>query len=140
MSYDLMAFRPEAAPEGKKEFSQWYAQQTEWTEDHDYNDPENTSEALKTFIMEMQQTFPSLNDLDDNDDDPKGADYSIGIDVIYVAFGFSEAEDAYTTMFTLAAKHQIGFYDPQSDQVFVPDGVGGLKNMNSTKRTWWKFW
>jgi hypothetical protein len=141
MSYDLMVFRTEAAPEDKKEFAAWYDQQTEWAEDLDYNDPENTSGALKSFFTEMQQAFPSLNGPDEiDDDDPKVTDYSIGNDVIYAAFAFSVAENANITMHSLAGKNKLGLYDPQSDAIFLPDGNGGLKNMNEAKKPWWKFW
>ena len=36
MSYDLMVFETANAPKNKKDFMQWYAQQTEWGEDHDH--------------------------------------------------------------------------------------------------------
>jgi len=39
MSYDLMVFVPEAAPEGREAFMQWYDKLTEWGEGHDYKSP-----------------------------------------------------------------------------------------------------
>lgn len=42
MSYDLMVFRQESAPKNEKAFMDWYNRQTEWTENHSYDDPENT--------------------------------------------------------------------------------------------------
>ena len=38
MSYDLMAFEIFKAPKDKEEFFKWYDKQSEWEEDHDYDD------------------------------------------------------------------------------------------------------
>ena len=38
MSYDLMAFEISKAPKDREEFFKWYDKQTEWEEDHDYED------------------------------------------------------------------------------------------------------
>lgn len=39
MSYDLMVFEKKKAPQKRKDFLDWYEKETEWTEDHGYNDP-----------------------------------------------------------------------------------------------------
>jgi len=39
MSYDLMVFDPTVAPRACKDFMAWYKQQTQWSEDHGYDDP-----------------------------------------------------------------------------------------------------
>ncbi|MGS4343997.1 hypothetical protein ACKUSY_00090 [Myroides odoratus] len=122
MSYDLMVFKKEAAPKQRADFMEWYDHQTEWTEDHDYNDPKNTALELNNWYVEMIQTFPNMNgedreDLDDDDfDDAYESDYSIGKDVIYVAFAWSIAEEAYNKMYELAAKHGVGFFDVSSNE------------------------
>jgi len=61
MSYDLMVFRKEAAPNTRAEFMKWYDRQTKWTEEHSYDDPANTSTDLRNWFMEMIQTFPAKN-------------------------------------------------------------------------------
>lgn len=156
MSYDLMVFRKEAAPITKTEFMDWYEDQTEWTEEHSYDDPANTSTALRNWFMEMIQTFPAMNGpfaSEDDEDNPNVADYCIGRDVIYVAFAWSLAEEAYSTMFKLAEKHGVGFFDASGDNgdIFFPKN-GQLKaiansttNANKssdgeTNKSWWKFW
>lgn len=80
MSYDLIVFQKDAAPQRKKEFMEWYENQTEWTEDHSYDDPANTSDELRNWYVEMQENFPDLNgpDVDEDIGHPNETDYSIG--------------------------------------------------------------
>ena len=155
MSYDLMVFRKQAAPKTRADFMKWYEEQTEWTEEHSYDDPANTSPELRNWFMEMIQTFPAMNGPFANDDDnnPNVSDYCVGKDVIYVAFAWSLAEDAYKTMLKLAEKHGVGFFDASSDNgdILFPDN-GKLKpidnpTINSNglsggqeNKPWWKFW
>lgn len=115
MSFDLMVFDKEAAPQNKADFIQWYEKQTEWTEDHDYEDPAHTTVALRNWFMDMISVFPPLNgpyaigDIDD----PKTTDYGVGTKVIYAAFSFSEAKAACHTAKAFAVKHNVGLFDPQ---------------------------
>jgi len=155
MSYDLMVFRKEAAPKTRAEFMKWYQEQTEWTEKHSYDDPANTSTELRNWFMDMIQTFPAMNGpfSSQNDDNPNFSDYSIGKNVIYVAFAWSLAEQAYSKMVELAEKHGVGFFDVSSDNgdILFPDN-GKLKPIDNPtpkpnsstggKETtpWWKFW
>jgi hypothetical protein len=155
MSYDLMVFRKEAAPKTRTDFKKWYQDQTEWTEEHSYDDPANTSTELRNWFMEMIQTFPAMNGpfASDDDDNPNVSDYSIGKDVIFVAFAWSLAEQAYTTMLKLAEKHGVGFFDVSSDNgdILFPDN-GKLKAIDKTttnsnnstsgkeSKPLWKFW
>jgi hypothetical protein len=155
MSYDLMVFRKEAAPKTRTDFMKWYEDQTEWTEEHSYDDPANTSPELRNWFMEMIQTFPAINGpfASDDDDNPNVSDYSIGKDVIYVAFAWSLAEQAYNRMLELAEKHKVGFFDVSSDngEILFPDNgklrpIGNpTNNSNSStgekvNKPWWKFW
>lgn len=140
MSYDLMVFRKEAAPKTRADFMKWYQEQTKWKEEHDYNDPANTSIELRNWFMEMIQTFPAMNGLfaSEDADNPNISDYSIGKDVIYVAFAWSLAEQAYNKMLELAEKHEVGFFDVSSDNgdILFPEN-GKLKPID---KPWWKFW
>ena len=115
MSFDLMAFDKEAAPQDKADFMQWYEKQTEWTEDHNYEDPAHTTVALRNWFMDMISVFPPLNGpySTEDTDDPKTTDYSVGTKVIYAAFSISKAELAYQTAKPFATKHNVGLFDPQ---------------------------
>lgn len=150
-----MVFKKEAAPKTRTDFMKWYQDQTEWTEEHSYDDPANTSTELRNWFLEMTQTFPAMNGpfASDDDDNPNVSDYCVGKDVIYVAFAWSLAEEAYNKMLELAEKHGVGFFDVSSDNgdILFPDN-GKLKpidnptnNSNSSiggqkSKPWWKFW
>ncbi|QEI08689.1 hypothetical protein FXN63_24710 [Pigmentiphaga aceris] len=135
MSYDLMVFEPASAPADHDEFMTWYRAQTEWAEDHAYNDPKVSTPRLSAFFHEIIKQYPAMNgpygveELDDEDeDDALVSDYTVGQSVIYIAFAWSKAEGAYPEVLRLATKHQIGFFDVSSnnEEVWLPDGKGGL--------------
>lgn len=153
MSYDLMVFNPDKAPRTEPEFLEWYNQQTEWEENHTYDDPKVTSPELSNWFIDMITEFPALNgphapadidnDNDDDDDDDKITDYSIGKNIIYAAFRWSVAEIAYPKMLALAKKHKVGFYDLSGEEIIMfPNEIGTLESINKpTKlKPWWKFW
>ena len=113
MSYDLMVFDPASAPRDEDAFLSWYRAQTEWTEDHSYEDPQITTPALAEWFAAMSKIFPSINGphATDDYDHPNLTDYSIGRTIIYVAFPWPQAENAYETVTRLAAEHSVGFFD-----------------------------
>ena len=82
-----MVFNKAAAPKTRAEFMQWYEVQTEWTEEHSYDDPTNTSAELRNWFMEVIQTFPAMNGplASEDEDNIYVTDYSIGKDIIYVS-------------------------------------------------------
>lgn len=130
MSYDLMVFDPAAAPAKKRgPFLDWYDKQSEWDEGHSYDDPAVSSEALQAFYAEIVATFPAVeNDDENNDEAEAGTDYTIGKSVIYITFSWDKIDEAHETVFRLAAKHKLGFFDVSSDlaETWLPDAKGGL--------------
>ncbi len=134
MSYDLMVFEKTKAPKTRKEFLAWFEKQTEWGEDHDYQTISVSSPALQNWFMEMKETFPPMNgeyapdaELLDEDEDLERhtVDYCIGKDVIYAAFAWSTAQEAYDLTQKLAKKHDVGFFDVSGDDgdIILPDGT-----------------
>lgn len=134
MSYDLMVFETTKAPKTKETFLEWYAKQTKWEEDHDYQSICVSSPALRNWFMEMKETFPPMNgeyapgvEEIDNDENLELhlADYCIGREVIYVAFAWSIAEEAYEMVCKLAQKHNVGFFDVSASDgdIILPDGT-----------------
>lgn len=136
MSYDLMVFEKTKAPATKKDFMVWYDKQTEWGEDHDYETIGVSSSDLKNWFMEMKEKFPPMNgeyalDFDNFEDEEveeleeRMADYCIGYDVIYVAFPWSVADEAYELMRDLAQKHNVGFFDVSGEtgDIILPNGT-----------------
>lgn len=131
MSYDLLVFDAKAAPREREEFLEWYDELTGW-EDGPYDDPERASPNLRAWFMEMIRTFPPMNGLlapRDLVDEPRLTDYSIAPDLVYIAFSWSVAQDAFAHTKALAAKHGVGFFNVSSDtsDVWLPDGNGGMQ-------------
>ena len=131
MSYDLMVFEKTRIPTTRAEFMAWFEKQTEWSEEHDYQSVSVSSPALQNWFMEMKDTFPPMNgdyapdiDLPDEDLESHVTDYSIGREVIYAAFAWTVADEAYELMRKLAKKHDVGFFDVSSDNgdIILPDG------------------
>lgn len=118
----------------------WYEAQTEWSEDHSYQDHAVSSEALQNWFKGMIEYFPPMNGplASDDVDDPKVTNHCTGRNVIYSAFAWSEAEDAFSKMRELAVKHSIGFVDvsADNDEIFFP----GDSLEEKKKKPWWKFW
>jgi hypothetical protein len=113
-----MVFDPAAAPRGREAFKGWYRAQTEWSEDHGYDDPQVTTPNLRNWYEAIRRVFPNMNGADAVDDDnvDRAADYSIGKHVIYGAFRWSLAEEAYSAVRTLAVDCEVGFYDVSGDE------------------------
>ncbi|MEK3748127.1 hypothetical protein NYE25_07765 [Paenibacillus sp. FSL E2-8871] len=123
MSYDLMAFETSKAPQERAAFMKWYEQQVQWSEDHAYNDPSVLSEALQRFYSELSEQFPNMNvedeifeAMEEAGTDNRLTDYSLGTSVIYAAFAYSVADEAYSAMRELAIKHKVGFFDVSSNE------------------------
>lgn len=131
MSYDLMVFERTKAPQKHKDFLEWYEKETEWKEEHDYDDSAVTSPALKSWYEEITKTFPNMNGPDASNEEPDDedaeahlTDYSIGHHVIYAAFAWSVADEAYKVTKALARKHNVGFFDVSGEEgeVYLADG------------------
>lgn len=147
MSYDLMVFDPTAAPRTRKEFMAWYALQTQWSEDHCYDDPKVSSAQLRSWFMEIIETYPAMNGpfASDDIDNEKLTDYSVGKDVIYACFAWSQMEPSFKAMATLAKKHGVGFFDVSADDgaIVFPgefDSLAKLSTAGQRKKPWWQFW
>jgi hypothetical protein len=133
MSYDLMVFEKTKAPANKAEFMAWYKELTKWGEEHSYDDISVSSPALRNWYADMLKSFPAMNGPDavsdeeldaDEDLESRVSDYSVARDAIYVAFAWSQADNAYHTMRNLAKKHGVGFFDVSGKEgdIILPDG------------------
>jgi hypothetical protein len=149
MSYDLLVFSKEAAPNTRTEFVAWYDSQTKWTEAHSYHDPAITTPALRSWLLEMEQTFPDMNGPHASDDHASDyeTDYSIGRAVIYAAFSWSLTGEANETARRLPQKYQVGFWDSSFEgPILIPED-GELRPIKEVdqqnpnlKSPWWKLW
>ncbi|MDR2926328.1 MAG: lactate utilization protein [Azoarcus sp.] len=102
----------------------WYEKQTEWAEDHEYDDPTVSSNNLRNWFMEIIKKFPQMNgryalsdeEIDNMENDSYITDYSIGKDMIYAAFAWSLVDEAHETVKRLAKEYNVGFFDVSSDK------------------------
>lgn len=129
MSYDLMVFAPEAAPPKRAAFLDWYEEQTEWDDDQALDNPALATPALQAFYAELSAEFPpALDDIE------AGTEYTIGPDLIYMSFlDWDKIDRAHEAVYSLAAKHGLGFFDVSSDlaEAWLPDKKGGLRIAHS---------
>ncbi|SEJ43416.1 hypothetical protein SAMN05518849_106167 [Sphingobium sp. AP50] len=86
----------------------------------------------------MDRVFPNIHGptiTDDDLEDARLTDYSIGKSVIYVGFAWSQAEEAYYAVRELAQKHNLGFFDVSADEGEILDPSVAA---NVEKTPWWK--
>jgi hypothetical protein len=132
MSYDLMVFDPATAPREQASFMEWYAQQTEWSEGHSYENAQITTPELRAWYDAMREVWYPMNGPDspwtgipDDSplwDDDRVTECTIGRHVIYCDFRWSKAEEAREAVVRLAEKHQVGFFDASGDGRIVFPG------------------
>lgn len=131
MSYDLAVFDVAEPPRDRQGFMAWFDQRTNWEDGFDYNSPDNLTSALRTWFIEMIQSYPPMNGplAVDDPDSPTVTDYSLGRSLIYMAFAWSQADHARATIVELAARHRVGFFDVSSAStgVYYPAADGALK-------------
>lgn len=127
-----MVFAPDAAPKKRPAFLDWYEEQTEWPEEHGHDDPAVAAPALQAFCAELAAVFPPAAP---GEDEPQsGTDYTIARGLVYLSFlDWDRIDQAHETVFALAAKHGLGFFDVSSDlaEVWLPDNKGGLRIAHS---------
>jgi hypothetical protein len=131
MSFDLMVFSPESAPAKRDQFLNWYDEQTDGGGDQAYDNGAIAAPALQAFLADMAASFPAAPD---DADEETGTEYTIGHALIYMSFlDWDKIDSAHETVFRLAAKHRLGFFDISSDlaEVWLPDNKGGLRIAHS---------
>lgn len=114
MSYGILAF--DAAATTDAAFAGWWVNQSEWPEDHSYDRPEVTTSALQAFYADLIRDFPPMNGPDaptvaeiESGPDLEGrlTDYSIGSQLVYAAFAWSQEQSARTRFQQLADAHGV---------------------------------
>jgi hypothetical protein len=122
-----MVFESNDAPSDRALFLDWYNRQVQWGETHNYNDPAVPTAKLRSWFLDIIKQFPPLNGPLSTDelptDEDSVTDYSLGQSVIYCSFAWSKAEQAHATVFELAQKHGVGFFDVSSNdsKLWLPD-------------------
>lgn len=129
-----MVFEPAAAPAKRSAFLDWYDAQTEWDDDHADGDPAASAPSLQAFYADMIAAFPVTSPTLAPSEQESGTDYAIGPSLIYMSFlDWDKIDQAHETVFRVAAKHALGFFDVSSDlgEVWLPDSKGGLRIAHS---------
>ncbi|WP_257181243.1 hypothetical protein [Corynebacterium cystitidis] len=126
MSFDVIIIDPDTVPTSDhEEFLGWYRTTTQWQPAQPYQ----PSSTIRACYSDLTTSYPDLNgddfDEDDEDyDDDSAAEYVVGDDFIYVAFSWSDAEDAATTARDVAHKHNLAYVDISNDSaIYLPDGT-----------------
>lgn len=97
------------------------------------------SPAIDAFYAELTAKHPDLDDVpEDRIDDTEYCPWSIRFDRspghLIMCCVWSRAEYVSQLIASLAKKHGLAVYDPQSDRITYPDGSNG------GPRPWWKLW
>ena len=114
-----MVFDKMSVPKNRIAFMKWYEEQTNWNEDHEYNDPKLTTDKLKNWFMEIIKIFPQMDgtfaptieEINEMENDSYVTGYSIRKNIIYATFSWSLAKEAFKTVKELAKKYDVGFFD-----------------------------
>ena len=130
MSYDLMVFEPSEAPRERNAFLDWYRVQTQWSEDHSYNDSATTTPGLSAWFAEMCRDFPSINgpgayDIANDELISRATSYSIGRSVIYACFSWTEVKRRLLARSCIGGQASCRFFQRQRREwrdMFPPTG------------------
>lgn len=128
MSYDLIVFDVDAAPENKNHVIPWLCALDENDDDHNHSaDPTISSPALQKWLTAMAQIFPPLDGPlanDDLSDSPYCTDYSFSPDTISASFAWSKATTACQLAILTAKACNVGIFDISgADHALFPDDI-----------------
>ena len=110
MSYDLLIFEPDSATD--EDFPRWWKQAVaRWEEPHRYDSLERATPAIRSIYRDLIRAFPPINGPDAlseeelEEREAEGlpvADYTIGVDYIYISVGWSDANALVKTVGQMA--------------------------------------
>lgn len=137
MSYDLMVFDPDLAPQ-KSKIADWHRNAMEEDESDSSFDPATLkSIRLRAFYDDMRVSFPAMNGPDQTEDfeNDQVTGYSFYPEFIYMDFRWTASEAASKAVLNLAEKHGLGLFDPQDEG----DGIisMGMPSSGSGKKISW---
>ncbi len=100
--------------------------------------PEST--GINAFYTELTARHPELDDVpDDRVDDMDFCPWSIAFDRsdrhLLMCAVWSKATYVEEIVRTLAVKHGLAVFDPQSEKLYLPG-----KQSTGVDRPWWRFW
>ena len=97
------------------------------------------SAAIDSFYSELTAKHPQIDDIpEDRLDDHEYCPWSIAFDRspghLIMCCVWSRADYVSSLLKSLARKHGLALYDPQSERVWYPDDAP------VETKPWWKFW
>lgn len=114
MSYDILVFDPDSVPRDVDAFLAWTEGIGYGGAGVDLDDPENGTVALRNWYSDFTQSFPPVNGpLADADDGT--TTYRCGSSFTLAQCPDDETGRAVEAARNLAAKHGVGFFDPNTD-------------------------
>ena len=130
MSYDIVVFDSKKAPKDFDAFLEWCEEQEDkMTESLDIDEYETSSKKLQTWFLEICKEVVPLSgpfsnwdapDFVEGQDDEHGADYFFGKHAVFLMFSAIEPEKLSQKVLELAKKHNLGFFDFDTDVVIYP--------------------
>lgn len=83
------------------------------------------SPAVAAFYQELTDKWPEIDAVAEDQDDTAVCPWSCALDHsddhVLMSCVWSQAENVYPYVQVLARKHGLVFFDPQSDEVYLPD-------------------
>lgn len=97
--------------------------------------------AIDAFYDELAAKHPQIDDvpadrIDDHDYCPWSSAFDRSSCHLIMFCVWSRADYVEGLLKSLARKHGLALYDPQSDRIWYPDDVVA----SAPKKPWWRFW
>ena len=128
MSYDILIFEPGAVTD--EGFPQWWDRVSRWEEPHRYDSLERATPAIRSIYRDLIRAFPPFNGPDAlseeelEEREAEGlpvADYTIGVDYIYISVGWSDANALVKTVGQMAWTQRLAVaYVSEDSSIFRP--------------------
>lgn len=98
-----------------------------------------SSHAFKAFVLALENKYPCLDSLSDEDidDSPWSCGFDQGEGYIIVSMVFSRSSEVGDFFWQLLEQNELIVFDPQADKAYI--GNNELPETQETKE-WWQFW
>ncbi|MBX3478923.1 MAG: hypothetical protein KF842_00835 [Caulobacter sp.] len=108
-------------------YEDWREELTEWLEDHDYRDPEVSTEPVAAWFRQLASLYRPLWETED------GARYFVGETGVHVAFSVENDELAIGVAEKWARCFGLGYqlFQHSGQSIFVPSGQGGYRELRT---------
>ena len=97
--------------------------------------------AVDAFYEELTGIHPEIDDMPEDkiDECPWNCAFDRSPGHVIMCCGWDKSEYCLDLIWSIAQKHGLALFDPQSETIVYPDGSSG-NEPPSHKKPWWKFW